>query len=66
MYIDDGRLWLGSRGSDEGGIPTQEEAQKSAENLKARYPLLQVKVYDAAAHMRTRVQLPTGKAPIDE
>ena len=47
---------------------TQEEAQKSAENLKARYPLLQVKVYDAAAHMRTRVQLPTGKAtiPIDE
>ena len=28
---------------------TQEEAQKSAENLKARYPLLQVKVYDAAA-----------------
>lgn len=54
---------------DEGGVfPTQEEAQKSAENLKARYPLLQVKVYDAAAHMRTRVQLPTGKAtiPIDE
>jgi hypothetical protein len=46
-------------------FPTQEEA-KSAENLKARYPLLQVKVYDAAAH--TRVQLPTGKAtiPIDE
>jgi len=28
-------------------FPTQEEAQKSAENLKARYPLLQVKVYDA-------------------
>src|SRR5436190_15084247 len=27
--------------------PTQEEAQKSAEILKARYPLLQVKVYDA-------------------
>ena len=26
---------------------TQEEAQKSAEILKARYPLLQVKVYDA-------------------
>ena len=49
-------------------FPTQEEARKSAENLKARYPLLQVKVYDAAAHTRTRVQLPTGKAtiPIDE
>jgi hypothetical protein len=49
-------------------FPTQEEAQKSAEILKARYPLLQVKVYDAAAHTRTRVQLPTGKAtiPIDE
>jgi hypothetical protein len=64
MYIDDGRLWPGSRWSDEGGIPTQEEAQKSAENLKARYLLLQVKVYDAAAH----TQLPTGKAtiPIDE
>jgi hypothetical protein len=47
-------------------FPTQEEARKSAENLKA--PLLQVKVYDAAAHTRTRVQLPTGKAtiPIDE
>jgi hypothetical protein len=43
-------------------FPTQEEARKSAENLKA--PLLQVKVYDAAAHTR----LPTGKAtiPIDE
>jgi hypothetical protein len=68
MYIDDGRLWPGSRWSDEGGIPAQEEAQKSAENLKARYFLLQVKVYDAAAHTRTRVQLPTGKAtiPIDE
>jgi hypothetical protein len=49
-------------------FPTQEEAQKSAENLKARYPLLQVKVYDAAAHTRARVQLPTGKEtiPIDE
>jgi hypothetical protein len=49
-------------------FPTQEEAQKGAENLKARYPLLQVKVYDAAAHTRPRVQLPTGKAtiPIDE
>jgi hypothetical protein len=49
-------------------FPSQEEAQKSAENLKARYPLLQVKVYDAAAHTRARVQLPTGKAtiPIDE
>jgi hypothetical protein len=49
-------------------FPTQEEPRKSAENLKARYPLLQVKVYDAAAHTRTRVQLPTGKAtiPIDE
>ena len=33
-------------------FPSQEEAQKSAENLKARYPLLQVKVYDAAAHTR--------------
>jgi hypothetical protein len=40
-------------------FPTQEEAQKSAENLKARYPLLQVKVYDAAAHTRTpRILLP--------
>jgi hypothetical protein len=68
MYIDDGRLWPGSRWSDEGGIPTQEEAQKSAENLKARYLLLQVEVYDAPKHTRTRVQLPTGKAtiPIDE
>lgn len=49
-------------------FPTQEEAQESAENLKARYPLLQVKVYDAAAHTRTQVELPTGKAtiPIDE
>jgi hypothetical protein len=49
-------------------FPTQEEAQKSAENLKARCPMLQVKVYDAAAHTRTRVELPTGKAtiPIDE
>jgi len=49
-------------------FPTQDEAQQSAENLKARYLLLQVKVYDAAKHKRTRVHLPTGKAtiPIDE
>ena len=37
-------------------FPSQEEAQKSAENLKARYPLLQVKVYDAAAHTRRNCQ----------
>ena len=49
-------------------FPTQEEAQKSAENLKARYPLLQVKVYDAAAHTRTRGGIANRKSnyPIDE
>jgi hypothetical protein len=47
---------------------TQEAAQKSAQDLKARFPMLQVKVYDAAVHMRTLVKLPPGKiaVPIDE
>ena len=41
---------------------TQEEAQKSAEILKARYPLLQVKVYDALSSGITCTK-PAGSRP---
>ena len=49
-------------------FPTQEAAQKSAQDLKAKFPVLQVKVYDAAEQTRTLVELPTGKRsiPIDD
>ena len=43
-------------------FPTQEEAQKSAEILKARYPLLQVKVYDALSSGITCTK-PAGSRP---
>ena len=43
-------------------FPTQEAAQKSAQDLKAKFPVLQVKVYDAAEQTRTLVELPTGNA----
>ena len=39
-------------------FPTQAEAEKSALKLKSAYPLLQVKVYDAAKKTRTPVELP--------
>jgi len=41
---------------------TQEEAQKSVEILKARYPLLQVKVYDALSSGITCTK-PAGSRP---
>ena len=47
-------------------FPTQEEAQKGAENLKARYPLLQVKVYDAEKKTRTLVETDKVAVPIKE
>jgi hypothetical protein len=47
---------------------TQEAAQKGAQDLKVKFPMLQIKVYDAAVHTRTLVELPPGKiaVPIDE
>ena len=48
-------------------FPTKAEAEKSALKLKSAYPMLQVKVYDAAEKTRTLVELPTVKAvPIEE
>ncbi len=49
-------------------FPTEKAALKSALDLKAKFPMLQVKIYDASKHNRTLVELPTGKAtiPIEE
>jgi hypothetical protein len=49
-------------------FPTQEAAHKSALDLKTNYPMLQVKVYDAAKKTRTLVELPSDKVavPIEE
>ena len=49
-------------------FPTQAEAEKSALRLKSAYPMLQVKVYDAAKKTQTLVELPDAKKtiPIEE
>lgn len=48
-------------------FPTLQAAQKRARNLKAEFPMLQIKVYDAAERTRTLVELPPGKViPIEE
>jgi len=48
-------------------FPTLAAAQKSALDIKTKYPMLQVKLYDAAQKTCTLVELP-GKAtiPIDK
>ena len=45
-------------------FPTQAEAEKSALKLKSAYPMLQVKVYDAAKQTRTLVELPDAQKAI--
>ena len=48
-------------------FPTYQAAEKKARALKAEFPMLQIKVYDAAEKTRTLVELPPGKAiPIEE
>ena len=48
-------------------FPTLQAAQKRARDLKAEFPMLQIKVYDAAERTRTLVELPPGKViPIEE
>jgi hypothetical protein len=48
-------------------FPTRQAAEKKARALKAEFPMLQFKVYDAAEKTRTRVELPASKAiPIEE
>ena len=45
-------------------FPTQAEAEKSALKLKSAYPMLQVKVYDAAEKTRTLMELPINKVAV--
>jgi hypothetical protein len=48
-------------------FPTHQAAEKKARTLKAEFPMLQIKVYDAAEKTRTLVELPPGQAiPIEE
>ena len=48
-------------------FPTLQAAEKKARALKAEFPMLQIKVYDAAEKARTLVELPPAKAiPIEE
>src|SRR5260370_42600290 len=48
-------------------FPTHQPAEKKARALKAEFPMLQIKVYDAAEKTRTLVELPPGNAiPLDE
>lgn len=45
-------------------FPTKADAEKSALILKSAYPMLQVKVYDAAEKTRTLIELQINKAAI--
>ncbi len=45
-------------------FPTKADAEKSALILKSAYPMLQVKVYDAAEKTRTLMELPVNKTDI--
>ena len=48
-------------------FPTLQAAEKKARAVKAEFPMLQIKVYDAAEKTRTLVELPPAKAiPIEE
>ena len=48
-------------------FPTHQAAEKKARALKAEFPMLQIKVYDAAEKTRTLVELPPAKAiPLEE
>jgi hypothetical protein len=39
---------------------TREGAQKGAEELKKRFPILKVKIYDAQTKTRVEILLPSG------
>ena len=45
-------------------FPTLAAAQKSALELKSKYPMLQVKVYDAAKKSRTLVEQASDKVDV--
>jgi len=45
-------------------FPTLAAAQKSALDIKTKYPMLQVKVYDAAKKTRALVELPSDKVVV--
>ena len=48
-------------------FPTLQAAEKKARALKADFPMLQIKVYDAAEKTRTLVEMTPVKAiPIEE
>ena len=48
-------------------FPTAETADKHARELKAKFPMLQVKVYDAAKRKETLIELPNKTTvPIKE
>jgi hypothetical protein len=45
-------------------FPTLAAAQKSALDIKTKYPMLQVEVYDAAKKTRALVELPSDKVVV--
>jgi hypothetical protein len=49
-------------------FPTLQAAQIRARDLKAEFPMLQIKVYDAAEKTSTLLEWPSGKVavPIEE
>jgi hypothetical protein len=47
-------------------FPTLNGAQERAQALKAEYPMLQVKVYDAAKHTRTLIEPESHTIPTEK
>ena len=45
-------------------VPTLLVAEKRARDLKAEFPMLQIKVYDAAEKTRTLVESPSDEAAV--
>jgi hypothetical protein len=45
-------------------FPTLDAAKKRAKDLKAEFPVLQIKVYDAAKKTRAPVESPSDKAAV--
>jgi hypothetical protein len=47
-------------------FPTVAAAEKRARDLKAEYPMLQVKIYDAAENTRTLIEAEAHTIPVKE
>jgi hypothetical protein len=55
---NDGRVWPGSGWPDEDSISYSGICAENARELKAKFPMVQVKIYDAVKKTETLIELP--------